>query len=148
MTFSAWKRQLQWLGGYFTFYNPLNALRALRKDGSPLRWYRFGYQIVGLLGALRTAWKTLPYALRLIVSKPTYHPVAPPITKVPVRQVSGSFSRFPVGLKPESLLGHGLLTVPPAPTEGLPSSARGDLRSSAGARSGDRAPTTPVRTAA
>jgi radical SAM superfamily enzyme YgiQ (UPF0313 family) len=106
-TVPAWKRQLQWLGGYFTFYNPLNALRALRKDGTPLRWYRFGYQAVGLLGALRTAWKTLPYALRLIVSKPTYHADPPPITKVPVREVPGSFSRFPAGTKAE-------LTAPPA----------------------------------
>lgn len=97
----SWKRQLQWLGGYFTFYNPLNALRALRKDGSPLRWYRVGYQAVGLLGALRTAWKTLPYALRLLVSKPTYHTEAPPLTQVPVKQVSGSFSRLPPGVKPE-----------------------------------------------
>src|SRR4051812_5584248 len=39
-------------------------------------------------------------------------------------------------------LGHGLLTVPRGPTEGLLGlRGRGDLRSRPGARSGDRAPT-------
>jgi len=37
-----------------------------------------------------------------------------------------------------AVLGQGLLTLPPAATEGL--LAQGDLRSASGARSGDRAP--------
>src|SRR5436309_78185 len=39
------------------------------------------------------------------------------------------------------MLGHGLLTMPPAATAGLLFAVEGDLRSAKWARSGDRAPT-------
>src|SRR5207247_891184 len=37
-----WRKQLQLLGGYLSFYNPLNLLRALGEKNSPLRFYRVG----------------------------------------------------------------------------------------------------------
>src|SRR5262245_28907574 len=88
-----WLKQLQLLGAYFRFYNPLNLWRACRADGSPLRWYRAAYQAAGLIGAVRTAWKLIPYTLRLAYSKQTYHTAAPPATRVPVRLAPGAFPR-------------------------------------------------------
>src|ERR1700704_5977072 len=47
---AAWKRQVKLLGGYATFYNPVNLARALTRDGSPLRRRRIGYQLMGMVG--------------------------------------------------------------------------------------------------
>lgn len=91
-----WLKQLQLLGAYFRFYNPLNLWRACRADGSPLRWYRVAYQAAGFLGAVRTAWKLIPYTLRLAFSKKTYHTAPPPATSVPVRLAPGAFARVPM----------------------------------------------------
>ncbi len=96
-----WLKQLQFLGAYFRFYNPLNALRAARADGSPLRWYRLGYQLAGFAGAVRTAWKLLPYLARLAFSKKTFHAGPPPQARVPVRLAGGAFARTPAGVTDE-----------------------------------------------
>src|SRR5262249_59535645 len=90
-----WLKQVQMLGAYFRFYNPLNAWRAARDDGSPLRWYRVAYQIAGLVGAVRTAWKLVPYLFRLAFSKETFHTAPPPTSTVPVRLAPGAFPRLP-----------------------------------------------------
>jgi hypothetical protein len=103
---ACWRKQLQLLGGYLSFYNPLNLFRALRHDGSPLRAYRVGYQIAGFLGALRTAWKMIPYALRLLLGKKEFATEAPPASRVPVRLAAGAFPRFP---------GRTLYELPPSP---------------------------------
>jgi hypothetical protein len=92
-----WRKQLQFLGGYFSFYNPLNLLKTLRYNGSPLRMYRASYQVLGLLGTLRTAWKLIPYTLRLMMNKKQFATKAPPTTHVPVRLAPQGFSRFPLG---------------------------------------------------
>jgi radical SAM superfamily enzyme YgiQ (UPF0313 family) len=92
-----WLKQLKHLAGYFRFYNPLNLFRAGRDDGSPLRFYRVGYQIAGFLGVLRTAFKMIPYALRLVFGKKEFAREAPPLTRVPVRLADGAFPRFPDG---------------------------------------------------
>jgi radical SAM superfamily enzyme YgiQ (UPF0313 family) len=91
-----WLKQLQLLGAYFCFYNPLNLFRALCRDGSPLRWYGVGFQLAGMAAALRTAWKLLPYAFRLLVCKKTFHQEAPPQTTVPVRLAPAAHPRLPV----------------------------------------------------
>lgn len=96
----AWSRQLKLLGGYLTFYNPLNLLRAMRADGSPLRKYRMCYQVLGLLATLWTCLKLLPYLLRLRFAKPTYHKTTPPAAKVPVRLVPQAFARYPSDARP------------------------------------------------
>ena len=41
---SPWKRQVKLLGGYAAFYNPANFVRALKRDGSPLRRRHIRYQ--------------------------------------------------------------------------------------------------------
>jgi hypothetical protein len=88
-------RQLKWLGGYWTFYNPINLLKAMRKDGSPLRLPRAAYQVVGMIAALRTTLKTIPFLLRLMLGKPRYHDVAPPAVPLPVELAPNAFSRYP-----------------------------------------------------
>jgi radical SAM superfamily enzyme YgiQ (UPF0313 family) len=93
-----WLKQLQLLGAYFRFYNPTNLFRAFRDDGSPLRWYRLAYQVLGMVSAVRTAVKLVPYTLRLIFSKKTYHACPPPATTVPVRLAPGAFARLPIGV--------------------------------------------------
>jgi radical SAM superfamily enzyme YgiQ (UPF0313 family) len=93
-----WKKQLQWLGAYFRFYNPVNAWRAGRDDGSPLRWYRFGYQLAGFAAAVRTAWKMLPHLARLLWSRPIFHADAPPASTMPVRLAPGAFPRVTGGV--------------------------------------------------
>ncbi len=90
-----WLKQMQLLGAYFRFYNPVNAWRALRDDGSPLRWYRAGYQLLGFVGAVRTAWRLLPYTLRLAFGKKTFHTEPPRLTSVPIRLAAGAFPRYP-----------------------------------------------------
>jgi radical SAM superfamily enzyme YgiQ (UPF0313 family) len=104
-----WKRQLKLLLGYGTFYNPLNLLRSLRPDGSPLRGKRIVYQLVGFVATLRTIWMVLPYLWRLLTRRPTFHAAPPQQSTVPVRMARHSFSRLPAGFEP---------TVPlPRPTE-------------------------------
>jgi radical SAM superfamily enzyme YgiQ (UPF0313 family) len=89
-----WRKQLQLLGGYLSFYNPLNLFRAFRGDGSPLRHYRIGYQVAGFVGALWTSWKLIPYTLRLLFGKKQFATEAPAASHVPVRLAAGAFPRF------------------------------------------------------
>lgn len=92
-----WRKQIQLLGGYFSFYNPLNMWRAMRESSSPLRMRRLAYQGVGLLGTLWTAWKMIPYTLRLAFSKNEFATEAPPLSHVPVHLAPGAFPRFAEG---------------------------------------------------
>jgi radical SAM superfamily enzyme YgiQ (UPF0313 family) len=89
-----WLKQLKLLGGYAAFYNPLNLLRAFKNDGTTLRKRRIGWQFVGQFALLRTAWKVLPYLLRLL--RPiTYHTEPPALATMPVRLPETAFSRLP-----------------------------------------------------
>jgi hypothetical protein len=93
-----WQKQLEMLLGYFRFYNPVNLVRSMRQDGSPLRKYRLGYQVLGFLGTLWSLFYLMPYILRLMFKKPTFHKKAPPASWAPVRAAKGSFLRYPDGL--------------------------------------------------
>ncbi len=95
-----WKRQLKLLLGYGTFYNPLNLLRSLRFDGSPLRGKRIAYQFVGFFATLWTIWMLLPYLWRLLTRRPTFHAAPPQQSTVPVRIAEDSFSRLPIDFEP------------------------------------------------
>jgi hypothetical protein len=89
-----WRKQLQLLGGYAAFYNPLNLLRAFKNDGTTLRRRRIGWQFIGHFALLRTAWKILPYLVRLL--RPIqYHNEPPALTNLPVRVPQRAFSRLP-----------------------------------------------------
>ncbi len=93
-TEAPWRRQLNLVRAYLTFYNPLNLFRALRDDGSPLRKERIVLQLIGFPAALWTAIQLLPHFLRLLFCKPTFHKKALPLSKVPVRLVPDAVPRF------------------------------------------------------
>jgi hypothetical protein len=96
---AAWKRQTKLLAGYAAFYNPVNFVRALRRDGSPLRRRRIGYQAVGMLGTIWTAVKLTPYILRLMIGRPVYAD-EPKSTSTKVLHPAGAFRRWPVQERP------------------------------------------------
>ena len=89
-----WRRQLELLGGYAAFYNPLNFVRALERDGSPLRRRRIGYQAVGMLATAWTAMRMAPYAMRLTTGALDCHDGPPNGAPIPVRHPTGSVRRF------------------------------------------------------
>lgn len=93
-----WQKQLEAIGAYFRFYNPVNLIRSLRDNGSPLRKYQAGYQLIGMLGTLWSLIFLLPYIVRLMISKPRFHKKAPPASHVPVRLAPGAFPRHQDGL--------------------------------------------------
>ncbi len=99
-----WTRQLKLLLGYATFYNPLNLLRAFRRDGSPLRDKRVVYQVIGSIAVLWTAASVVPYLLKLMLRRPRFHAGPPPQSKMPVGKSAGSFSRLPAGVEPDVLV--------------------------------------------
>lgn len=91
----AWLRQLKHLGGYATFYNPLNVWRALRLKKTRLWKKRLSYQVAGTAATAWTAFKLLPYVLRLLTGKLVCHQAPPPMQYVPVRSAAGAFERIP-----------------------------------------------------
>ena len=91
---ASWKRQLKLLGGYAAFYNPWNFVRALERDGSPLRRRRIGYQAAGMLATAWTAANVVPYTVRLMTAQPQYHRARPPVETVPVRYPAAAVPRY------------------------------------------------------
>ena len=89
-----WRRQLELVGGYASFYNPLNFVRALARDGSPLRRRRIGYQAAGMAATAWTAVKMAPYAMRLMTAPLDCHDGPPDTGRIPVRRPTGSLRRF------------------------------------------------------
>ena len=71
-------------------------LPAFKNDGTKLRRRPIGWQFVGQLALLRTAWKVLPYLLRLLRPM-TYHTEPPALATLPVRLREQAFSRLPAG---------------------------------------------------
>ena len=63
--------QFKLIGGYAAFYNPVNLVRALKRDGSPLRRRRIGYQLAGMAAMIWTVVKMTPYILRLMTGRPS-----------------------------------------------------------------------------
>ena len=95
-----WKRQIKLIGGYATFYNPLNLVRAFRRDGSRLRRRRVGYQAVGMLATVWTAVRLVPYTLRLLTGRLECHQGPLAVEPLPVLRPTAAFPRFPT-TKPE-----------------------------------------------
>ncbi len=98
-----------------------------------------GQAVQTYLSTLGALWESVVELGGLLQIYDLFEPLPP---CPPAEPVSGH--GLPTQPPPAHVLGHGLPTVPPPATEGLPSRQRGDLRSSPGARSGDRAPTRVV----
>ena len=99
---AAWKRQVKLIGGYAAFYNPVNLVRALKRDGSPLRRRRISYQLVGMAALLWTAAKMTPYILRLMTGKPSFKSGIEAET-VALRHPDQAFPRWPTTFKKQRL---------------------------------------------
>ena len=99
---AAWKRQVKLIGGYAAFYNPANLVRALKRDGSPLRRRRIGYQLVGMVALVWTAAKMTPYIVRLMTGKPSFKN-GTEATTIAIRHPVQAFPRWPTALKKERL---------------------------------------------
>jgi hypothetical protein len=98
-----WKRQVKLLGGYAAFYNPANFVRALKRDGSPLRRRRIRYQLAGMAAVIWTAAKMTPYILRLMTGKPSYKRDAG-ATAIEIRHPDQAFRRWPTTVKQKDRL--------------------------------------------
>ncbi len=91
---AAWKRQFKLIGGYAAFYNPVNLVRAHKRDGSPLRRRRIGYQLAGMAAMIWTVVKMTPYILRLMTGSPSYRKDAGD-TAIEIRHPGQAFPRRP-----------------------------------------------------
>jgi radical SAM superfamily enzyme YgiQ (UPF0313 family) len=89
-----WVRQVKWLGAYAAFYNPVNLLRALRRDGTPLWKLRLGFQAAGMVATVWTAVRTVPFLARLLNGRRRYHAGPPPALPVPVELAPHALSRL------------------------------------------------------
>ena len=98
-----WKRQVKLIGGYAAFYNPANFVRALKRDGSPLRRRRIRYQLAGMAAVIWTAAKMTPYILRLMTGKPSYKGDAG-AAAIEIRHPDQAFRRWPTTVKQKDRL--------------------------------------------
>ncbi len=101
-----WRKQLNIMLAYLSFYNPLRLLVALFRPKSRLYLADAGMQLIGMWGVSQTIRRTLGWMLRLrrggIVRK-----TATPHSRVPMRGVAGSGAD------------HALPGTPQAPFVGL-----------------------------
>src|SRR3954452_5393052 len=81
-------------GGLCDFLQSVNLARALKRDGSPLRRRRIGYQLAGMAAMIWTAAKMTPYILRLLTGRPSYRTDAKETT-IEMRQPDNAFRRCP-----------------------------------------------------
>ena len=68
-----WQKQWNILAAYLWFYNPLRLLISLFRPKSNLYLVDCGMQILGMLGLIQTARRTIPWALRLMFRGIRYH---------------------------------------------------------------------------
>lgn len=94
-----WRRQTQLWASYAVFYNPLNLLRAFRRDGSPLWRRRIGFQVFGLLATLASAPRMLGYAWKLRRGAIVCHSEMPRTT-IAVESPAQAVARYPRQLEP------------------------------------------------
>ena len=65
----AWRMQLNVLRGYWSFYNPVNLIRALLDRNAKIRNRRIACQLWGMAGAARTTWALKGYTWALCRGK-------------------------------------------------------------------------------
>src|SRR3954465_9214791 len=86
-------------GALYGLHNQIKFLRealarALKRDGSPLRRRRIGYQLAGMAAMIWTAAKMTPYILRLLTGRPSYRTDAKETT-IEIRHPENAFRRWP-----------------------------------------------------
>jgi radical SAM superfamily enzyme YgiQ (UPF0313 family) len=96
----AWRRQLDVLRAYSSFYNLLNFFRAYRNKDTRLWKRRLGYQGAGIMAVVWTAIKIAPYIFRLMVLRASCHK-GPPAWDVPILSPKDAFPRMPLNVRAE-----------------------------------------------
>jgi radical SAM superfamily enzyme YgiQ (UPF0313 family) len=97
-----WKKQLNLLTGYLYFYNPIWLTVLLLRKKTKVSHKAAGMQIVGMLGVLQTARRTLGWAFRLMFGK-IERLSEPPASAVATRSSCDSDSAVGEGLVQLSL---------------------------------------------
>lgn len=80
-----WRKQLNMLSAYLWFYNPARLVAAMVRPRSRLYLAEVAIQILGMLGLLQTARRTIPWAGRLLFGR-IKRRLAPPGPTIPMRQ--------------------------------------------------------------
>jgi len=105
-----WRKQLNILIGYASFYNPIRLASALLGKKTKVSDKAAGMQLVGMLGLAQTIRRTAGWAIRLMFGKiERLH--EPPSSPIPMRSIAGEpASHAPFG-QPVSLRTRRSLTV-------------------------------------
>ena len=83
-----WRKQLNILIGYASFYNPIRLASTLLRKKTKVSHKAAGMQVVGMLGLALTIRRTFGWALRLLFGKiERLH--APPSSPIPMQSVDG-----------------------------------------------------------
>jgi radical SAM superfamily enzyme YgiQ (UPF0313 family) len=81
-----WRKQLNMLVGYASFYNPLWLAMSLLRKKTKVSHKAAGMQVVGMLGLIQTVRRTSTWALRLMFGKiDRLH--EPPSSRIPMHSV-------------------------------------------------------------
>src|SRR3954453_3601627 len=83
-----WKKQLNLLTGYLSFYNPIWLLVAILRRKTKVGFKPAGMQLVGMLGLIQSIRRTSGWALRLMFAKIDRRPT-PPVSPLPMRNLQG-----------------------------------------------------------
>ncbi len=83
-----WKKQLNLMAVYLSFYNPLRFLMALVRPRSGIYFLDAGIQLAGMWGLTKTLRRTLDWALRLRWGRITRRTKAP-VSRIPIRSADG-----------------------------------------------------------
>jgi radical SAM superfamily enzyme YgiQ (UPF0313 family) len=87
-----WKKQLNLLTGYLSFYNPFWLLVAMWNRNTRVGWKPAGMQVVGMLGLFQSFRRTSTWAIRLMFGK-IERVTKPPATTIPIRSIEGTLPR-------------------------------------------------------
>jgi len=91
-----WRKQINLLISYMYFYNPVWLAVALLRHKGKLGAKPLGMQVVGILGTIQTARRTLGWAVRLAFGR-IRRLANPPGPKLPLRQIDLQSGPVPVG---------------------------------------------------
>ena len=84
-----WRKQLNLLTGYFYFYNPIRLAVILMRRKTKVSHKAAGMQVVGMLGVIQTARRTLGWAVRLMFGR-IVRLSDPPMSPIPMRSLDGA----------------------------------------------------------
>src|SRR5258706_14816880 len=83
-----WRKQLNMLLGYASFYNPLWLAWNLLRKKTKVSQKAAGMQLIGMLGLFHTFRRTFTWAIRLAFAKIT-RLTHPPTSAIPMRSIEG-----------------------------------------------------------